>query len=249
MMLRSLVVTGAALMYIAVTPALLAEAQGKSGIRSANAAVEPQLAVVCTGWHALCSFTPDCTTNDGIKADCDCWRVNETHIILTSEIQDPAVKRSTQIRCTSRNACDVDEAPVCSALRNGQYEVNQVRYAWVSTFSYRGWCDRYRPVACNTTAPGYVGDTRWAVCDAAPCTEVENPTDPDRPLSCQCRVMEGPFIGVEGTCTGKSEGLISSVDLQYWDFELNRFSVPAPGYDYVQGACDPLNSDPWSPSD
>jgi hypothetical protein len=249
MNLRSLVLVGTALISIAVAPAVLAESQGKAGIRSPNAAVEPQPAVACTGWHALCSFTQDCKTDDGVTADCDCWRVNETHIVLTSEIQDMAVKRSTQTRCTTRNECDVDEAPVCSALKSGQYKVDQVPHAWVSTFSYRGWCERIRPVACDTTDPEYVGDPRYAICDVAPCTEVENPTDPDRPLSCQCRVVEGPFFGTEGTCTGEDGGLISAVDLQYWDFEANRFSVPAPGYEYVQGACDPLSSDPWPPLD
>ena len=55
----------------------------------------PQDFVVCTGWHALCTASPDCKMN-GDTADCDCMRVNETHIVATSEIQDTAVKRLTQ---------------------------------------------------------------------------------------------------------------------------------------------------------
>ena len=43
----------------------------------------PQEFVVCTGWHALCTASPDCKMN-GDKADCDCLRVNETHIVETS---------------------------------------------------------------------------------------------------------------------------------------------------------------------
>src|SRR5512143_452373 len=62
----------------------------------------PQDSVVCTGWHALCSASYDCRMN-GDKADCDCLRVNEAHIVLTAEIQDPAVKRLTQAKCTVRH--------------------------------------------------------------------------------------------------------------------------------------------------
>ena len=39
--------------------------------------------VVCTGWHALCTDSNDCKMH-GDKADCDCMRVNETHIVYTS---------------------------------------------------------------------------------------------------------------------------------------------------------------------
>ena len=250
MKFRSILIAGVASTTIAVLPAALADAaQGKAGERSDNAAVEPQLAVVCTGWHALCTASTDCKTEDGAKADCACLRVNEAHIMVTGEIQDPAVKRMTQTRCTSRNPCDVDEAPVCSAIRDGRYMVDQVKYDWVSTYSYRGWCSFYRAKACDPTQPDYVGDTRWAICDGAPCTETVNPADPEKPLSCQCRVMEGPFIGTEDSCTGENGGIISSVQLQYWDFDKNAFSVPVPGYEYVHGACAVLRSDPWPPAE
>ena len=248
MKLRSVILAGVASMTIAVVPAALAGPNGKAGERSESAAVGPQLAVACTGWHALCSFTADCQTNGGDTADCACWRVNETHIVVTDAIQDAAVKRMTQTKCTTRNTCDVDEAPVCSAIRDGQYEVAQVKYDWVSTFSYRGWCELYRPKACDPTRPDYVGDTRWAVCDAAPCTEIPDPADPERPLSCRCPVMEGPFVGTKDSCTGENGGLISAIELQYWDFEKDSFSVPVQGYEYVQGACAALKSDPWPPS-
>jgi len=52
----------------------------------------PQDFVVCTGWHALCTDSNDCIMN-GDKAECDCMRVNETHIVAASEIQDIAVKK------------------------------------------------------------------------------------------------------------------------------------------------------------
>ena len=207
-----------------------------------HSAVVPQLGVACTGWHALCSGVTDCQlSNEG--AECDCWRVNEPHIVMTSEIPDEKVKRMTETRCTNRHPCDVDEAPVCAAINEGRYEVDGVIYQWVSTFSYRGWCDYFDPKACDPDADGYVGDFYWAICDGAPCTETENPPDPDRPLRCQCRLEEGAFLGVMNSCTGENGGMISSVPLWVWDFENDTWQVPVPGYDYVKSACDSLHSD------
>ena len=85
-----------------------------------HSAVAPQLGVACTGWHALCSGVTDCQlSSEGV--DCDCWRVNEPYIVMTSEIQDVKVKRMTEIRCTNRHPCYVDEAPVCGAINDGRY--------------------------------------------------------------------------------------------------------------------------------
>lgn len=221
-----------------------AVADEKDDARSSHSVVVPQFLVECTGWHALCSGSTDCQlTSEG--ADCDCWRVNETHIVATSEIQDPAVKRRTEMRCTNKHPCDVDEAPVCSAIREGQYEVDGTRYPWVSTFSYRGWCDLYQPKACDPTEDGYVGDYYWAICDAAPCTEVQDPSDPDRPLRCHCRLKDGPFVGTKDSCTGENGGIISAMELWVWDFENDTWSFPIAGYDYVKGACETLESDPF----
>ena len=99
----------------------------------------PQDFVACTGWHALCTNSNDCKMH-GDKADCDCMNVNETHIVYTGEIQDAMVKNQTQTKCTNDHPCDMDEAPVCSAIKTGQYEVNGTKYDCVSTYSYRGWC-------------------------------------------------------------------------------------------------------------
>lgn len=205
----------------------------------------PQAFVVCTGWHALCSASPDCTRN-GDTADCDCMRVNETHIVATTEIQDTAVKRLTEVKCTNIHPCDVDQAPVCKAIKSGQYEVDNVKYEWVSTYSYRGWCGLLKGItACDLHVPGYSGDRYWAVCDAAPCTENRNPSDSDRPLSCQCRVVEDtPFVGMNGSCTGDKGGIMSSMPLWAWDFQNNTYSFPMPGYEYVEGTCAPVKSDP-----
>lgn len=204
----------------------------------------PEEFVVCTGWHALCSASPDCRPR-GDKADCDCMRVNETHIVLTSEIQDPEFKSQTLARCTEGSPCRVDQAPVCTAIREGRYRVDGVEQRWVSTYSYRGWCSLLAQtfVPCDPTEPGYVGDRSWAICDGAPCTENPSPTDPDRPLSCECRLEESPFVGL-GSCTGENGGIVSSFPLSGWDFQNNTYSSPMPGYEYVRGACEGVQSDP-----
>lgn len=205
---------------------------------------EPQLGVACTGWHALCGASTDCTMR-GDEADCDCLRVDETHIVETTEIQDPELKRQTRARCTEAHPCAVDQAPVCQAIKDGQYQVNGVRYEWVSTYSYRGWCSLVHEfVPCDPSAPGYVGDSSWAICDVAPCTEIQDPRDPERPLRCRCRVETGPFVGTNGTCTGDDGGIMSSFPVSQWDFQNGTYPIPVPGYEYVQGACAPSTSDP-----
>lgn len=208
----------------------------------------PQAFVACTGWHALCSASTDCKMR-GDKAYCDCWRVNETHIVETTEIQDTSVKRLTQARCTEKHPCDIGEAPVCKTISNGRYKVGNVNYEWVSTFSYRGWCSllKVQPKACDQHAEGYNGDLYWAICDVAPCIKKRNPSDPDRPLSCQCRVQNTPFLGTNGSCTGDNGGIMSSSPLSSWDFKNNTYRIPLPGIDFVQSACAPLRSDPFPP--
>jgi len=229
-------------------PQRVAEVGEKTNRSTHNFPDAPQEFVVCTGWHALCSASPDCKMN-GDKAYCDCMRVNETHIVETAAIQDTAVKRQTEVKCTDVHPCDVDQAPVCKAIRYGQYEVDNVKYDWVSTYSYRGWCSllKLNPKACDQQAPGYTGDKYWAICDAAPCTENQNPSYPNRPLSCQCRVEDTPFVGMNDSCTSDNGGIISSMPLSGWDFQNNTYTFPMPGYEYVRGACAPLESDPWPP--
>ena len=215
----------------------------------AGAVDVPQDFVVCTGWHALCTASPDCKMN-GDTADCDCMRVNENHIVATSEIQDIAVKRLTLAECTNEHPCDVDQAPVCKAIQYGQYAVDGVKYKWVSTYSYRGWCSimAVKFIPCDQKAKGYTGDLYYAICDAAPCTEIKHPPDPNRPLSCQCRVASDPFMGMNnGSCTGDNGGIMSSSPIWAWDFRNNTYPFPMPGYEYVQGACAPLKSDPLRP--
>ena len=207
----------------------------------------PQEFVVCTGWHALCTASTDCAM-EGDKAYCDCLRVNEAHIVATSEIQDSAAKRLTALQCTHEHPCAVDQAPVCKAIRYGQYKVDHVKYDWVSTYSYRGWCGLLQRgmKACDPGAKGYAGDSYWAICDAAPCSEIEHPSDPERPLSCQCRVVKDePFVGTDGSCTGEEGGIMSSMPLWAWDFQHNTYPFPMPGYEYVRGACAPVESDPF----
>lgn len=223
-------------------PAVAGENKGSGKHNSID---EPQEFVVCTGWHALCSASFDCKMN-GDMADCDCLRVNETHIVDTNSIQDTAVKSQTLAKCTDKHPCDIDEAPVCRVIKKGQYKVNNIKYDWVSTYSYRGWCIllNQKLVPCDQTADGYTGDLNWAVCDGAPCTEIQNPSDLEKPLRCQCRVEDTPFVGIRDSCTGDNGGILSSFPLELWDFQNNTYRLPMPGYEYVQGACAPLKSDP-----
>ena len=225
-------------------PICSAEAGEKRDGKRRNFIGEPQEFVVCTGWHALCTASFDCQMN-GDKADCDCMRVNETHIVYTHAIQDMAVKRLTQAKCTNKYPCDIDQAPVCKAIKNGNYRVNKVKYDWVSTYSYRGWCSllNLNLTPCDQEATGYTGDLYWAICDGAPCTEKQNPSDPNRPLSCQCRVEDTAFVGIDDSCTGEYGGIISSFPSEAWDFENNTYRISMPGYEYVQGACAFLESD------
>jgi len=77
------------------------------------------------------------------------------------EIQDAAVKSLTLAECTNERPCDVDQAPVCKAIRHGSFQVNGVEYKWISTYSYRGWCSliAVKPVPCDQKAkaiPGFV---------------------------------------------------------------------------------------------
>ncbi|MDE3201974.1 MAG: hypothetical protein KGN79_13750, partial [Acidobacteriota bacterium] len=223
------------------------EQQEKS--KTQNSANQPQDFVLCTGWHALCTSSSDCQMN-GDKADCDCMRVDETHIVATAEIQDLPVKLATQAKCTVKHPCNVDQAPICKSIRSGTYEVDNVQYRWVSTYSYRGWCSILAAgiKACNPEAKDYVGDTYWAICDAAPCTEIQNPANPDQPLSCQYRVDTGPFAGMNNSCTGENGGIMSSMPAWAWDFEKNTYPFPMPGYEYAGPACAPLKSDPPPPA-
>ena len=206
-----------------------------------------QTFVACTGWHALCSASTNCKVSGG-KANCDCLRVDETHLVEISEIQDTAAKRLTLAQCTDEHPCELDQAPVCKAIQEGQYRVDDVKYDWVSTYSYRGWCSvvAIKPKACDQRAAGYTGDSLWAICDAAPCTENSNPSDPAKPLTCQCRIERTPFVGPGGKCTGDDGGIISSMPLSGWDFQKDTYTFPMPGYEYVRGACAPLSSDPVS---
>ncbi len=245
---RFLAVAGLALLAIGHAPACLAQVGEKTDNSGRKSIEAPQEAVVCTGWHALCSDSPDCKRS-GDKAKCDCLRVNETHIVETASIQDPEIKRLTLAKCADTHPCDTDQAPVCKAIKYGQYRVDKVKYDWVSTYSYRGWCKllKIKPIPCDPRAPGYSGDLYWAVCDGAPCTENPNPRNPEKPLSCQCRVETTPFVGANGVCTGENGGIMSSFPLSSWDFRNNTYRISMPGYEYVQGACAPLKSDPWPP--
>src|SRR5208283_1771289 len=199
--------------------------------------VVPQGTVECTGWHALCSLATDCKVVSDQQADCNCWRVNEQYIVVTADIKDEVVKAETLAACTSATPCNVDEAPVCLAIKNGTFTVEGIQYDWVSTYSYRGWCQKWKPVPCDA-AP-------WADCMTSPCTENQDPiANPNRPLICQCSVNTTAFVGTNGGCKTKKRTIMSTINQALWDFENRKFTLPMPGYEYVQGACEHIHSDP-----
>ncbi len=200
----------------------------------------PQEAVECSGWHALCSLATDCVYEQGSRfADCACWQVNEQHVVATSNIKNAAfggapIKEETQRRCTTAHPCALDEAPVCQAIKE-LLEDDQ----WISTYSYRGWCENWDPVKCEKNNAG-----PWADCMTSPCNVMADPDDPNRPLSCLCTVNVGPFVGTNGSCDdGDNDTVMSTIERLTWDFENNQFSFPWPGYEYVKGACAPVGSD------
>jgi hypothetical protein len=196
----------------------------------------PQLSVECTGWHAVCALATDCKVDQN-QADCACWKVKEPHVVATTNIKNDTfggapVKEQTQSECTKAHPCDVDQAPVCKAIKelgDGQY---------VSTFSYRGWCKKWDPVKCEGENEG-----PWADCMTSLCTEIQDPKNPQRPLSCQCTVNYGPFVGTHGRCRTKKGTVMSTIPEGAWNFKRGTFSFPMPGDEYVKEACAPLKSD------
>jgi hypothetical protein len=52
------------------------------------------------------------------------------------------------------------------------------------------------------------------------------------------------FVGTEGRCKTKKGKVMSTINQELWDFDNRKFTLPMPGYEYVEGACAPLQSDP-----
>jgi hypothetical protein len=205
---------------------------------AASGPAVPQPSVECLGTHALCNATTDCRRTGPGTANCSCWRVDEPHVVQTDKIQDIPAREATRKRCTTATPCGVDEAPICRVIRQGTYTVDRVTFPAVSTFSYRGWCQTFRPVKCQGAQAG-----PWADCMGAPC-EVD-PNNPDRPLRCRCRVQRSDFVGIDGRCDSAKGEVMSTIPLDFWNFEASTFAVPVPGNAFVnQGACRFLRSDP-----
>jgi hypothetical protein len=193
----------------------------------------PQEVVECTGWHALCSFADDCKVVSGDTANCDCWKVDENHFVMTSNIKNEVLKARTRTACTSDRPCAVDEAPICRVIQDGDYVIGHEKYEWVSTYSYRGWCENWDPARCDA-AP-------WVDCMTSPCTESN--ANPDRPLNCQCTINTTRFVGTKGTCTTAPGEVMSTIPWYAWSFRENQFTFAMPTYEYVKSACARLRSD------
>jgi hypothetical protein len=230
--------TAAALLLGAGPARAVPDAVSASPAAAAPGSSVPQPVVECLGTHALCNATTDCRRTGPKTADCSCWRVAEPHLVQTAKIQDSKVQEETRKRCTIATPCGVDEAPICRVIRNGTYTVRQVTYPGVSTFSYRGWCQTFRPVKCEGLQAG-----PWADCMGAPCQV--DPHNPDRPFNCRCRVQSGDFVGIDGSCESRPGQVMSTIERQLWNFDAGTFAGPLPGNAFVnQGACRFLRSDP-----
>jgi hypothetical protein len=198
----------------------------------------PQPAVECTGWHALCSMATGCKIN-GKTADCNCWKVTERHIVVTAGIKDDTfgsdVKEQTQSICTLKHPCGLDEAPVCGAIKE-----LLLSGKWVSTFSYRGWCKNWKPVACQGNNAG-----PWADCMTSPCSEDPAPPNIQQPLNCQCTEHDGKFVGTNGSCNSPVGTCMSTISMYFWDFDNGEFPawMAMPGNESVKESCSSLNSD------
>ena len=220
-----------AVSLLAVMPLFLScVAQGQSD--------SPQVTVECTGWHALCDFAADCAIGPNVpqgKTKCECWRVSERHIVVTEAIKDETfgpdsqVKERTQKTCTQQQPCGLDEAPVCQAIKS--VPANE----WVSTYSYRGWCAKWKPVACFGL---------WADCMTSACNVTKSPRDPNRPLSCYCALKHSGYVGTVGSCNVAATTVESTFRIELWDFENKEYRFDMPGNEYVnREACQPLTSD------
>ncbi|MFN9623670.1 MAG: hypothetical protein ACK587_12705 [Cyanobacteriota bacterium] len=230
----------AALLVALPAAVLMAAAPGRSEpvAPAVSGTAVPQPSVECLGTHALCNATTDCRRTGPGTANCSCWRVKEPHVVQTDKIQDTKAREATRKRCTTATPCSVDEAPICRVIRAGTYTVDQVTFPAVSTFSYRGWCQTFRPVKCAGALAG-----PWADCMGAPC-EVD-PKNPDRPLKCRCRVTTSDFVGIDGRCDSRQGEVMSTIPLNFWNFDAGTFAVPVPGNAFVnQGACRFPRSDP-----
>ena len=138
----------------------------------------PQARVECIGRHALCTFS-SCTQN-GL---CDCWVVNSTFSVSTSEILNETIRIETQKVCTQDKPCNINTAPICNAIINNSYYINNTLSWAVSAFSWEAYCTRADPVNCPTGL--------WAACMTASCIERDN--DPNLAL-CSCPVKLSPWI-------------------------------------------------------
>lgn len=218
---------------------VLALPLASSGLVKAQPAAPaiPQAVVECRGAHALCNASIDCQRQGKSKALCPCWNVNEPHLVQTEKIQDELARLETRRRCTKATPCAIDEAPICRVIQEGRYRVDKVTYPGVSTFSYRGWCQTFRPISCAAQ------QGPWADCMGAPCQR--NPSNPDRPWTCACSLQHNAFVGINGRCDSPAGQVMSTFARPLWNFETGAFSVPLPGNAFVNiGACRFLRSDP-----
>lgn len=108
---------------------------------AATNTVQADYSVECQMPYALCAYA-NCTVNeDGKTASCGCYAfdsgVSSAIVALTP---DADVESSTRAACPNATACDVGEAPLCSAMQPSSSSSSSPTLLWpgaelVSTYS------------------------------------------------------------------------------------------------------------------
>eukprot|EP00747_Dinoflagellata_sp_TGD_P184752 gnl/TRDRNA2_/TRDRNA2_40671_c0_seq2.p1 gnl/TRDRNA2_/TRDRNA2_40671_c0~~gnl/TRDRNA2_/TRDRNA2_40671_c0_seq2.p1 ORF type:complete len:224 (-),score=20.35 gnl/TRDRNA2_/TRDRNA2_40671_c0_seq2:6-677(-) len=188
---------------------------------------EPQARVQCHGPHALCTMA-SCSeaSHDPITLTatmtCDCWFVNSTFAVSQDEILNSSVQSATRSSCTTAHPCQVNEAPVCSAIAEGSVFLGQrTAPGLVSAFSWEGWCSRVQHHTAKVCSA-----SPWAACMTAPCSRHSE----SGKVSCTCPVTESQWIDFDG---GGCSRYISTVPA---GFDMRVI----PGSEFALQACGDL---------
>ncbi len=102
---------------------------------------DPQLLVQCTGVHALCIFAA--SEADGT---CNCKTYDSLYQIATAIIKNETIRDATRSYCTFGSPCGINEAPICQAILNNEYYVNEQLSQVASTYSWDSFCERAWPI-------------------------------------------------------------------------------------------------------
>eukprot|EP01084_Bolivina_argentea_P102462 183555_1 len=139
---------------------------------------EPQPLVQCAGVHALCVFAS--CSSDG---SCRCKTYDSIYQIATAAIKNDTIKDKTLSYCTLESPCEINQAPICEAIINNEYYVNDKLSQVTSAYSWNSFCERAWP----TQIWSQCNDGLWASCMMASCSY-----DPQTDfVLCECDVKIG----------------------------------------------------------